>query len=646
MKCRKSGYKNNEDSNHYEKCKINSDTTKKIVEKIILFAALLICLCVVCIYFDPKRERISLYETAMEDNKTYELRDVFEIQKVAFDFKETFSGKRYMVNDFIGWEANEGTICSGYKGLVENRSENYIDLSNMEASIYYTDNAGNKKKSENPYIRCYTNEMLADYQNTSGSSSINLLAPGKQAEIYIFGTPDENYETTEMILTVYGDFGLKGKEHKVIVKNSSRYGNNYSDTDASGYLLDARRYCEGLSSIQFLKDEIKYNGYIDKEGNLKFYFRAVSPSGDTERGSNFENGYARSVYDGKSYVFDKQGIVTSSYEEENIVTYNSGYTWIEEDNSGFDKVEYVYTLYDPDGNEETSFICEDDEGSWIYSLGEGVFCYKTGRFWDEWDEDVGEYFYCYDYYFTKSHKWVEDICSFEDMEEIKFEDGTLVCFSGEEKDGYYITIFDNEGIYRHIRIPDDLIIPHSYYDDDVPIVRGYSGNYVLLEAENNWYYVYDIANDNFIKYTGDYEEQVHFKGPWSNGYGTPEIEGNTLVIMLEGMDGEDYVEMVHLPTMETIGEPVRADEFSIMNQFLLTSITVDDSEEIYETSIYNTNMELICTTQDDVSWKFGNEAIVKKTRGQDDVLEYEYLDNTGKALFDKINYRVGKEIDL
>ena len=329
------------------------------------------------------------------------------------------------------------------------------------------------------------------------------------------------------------------------------------------------KFSEGLAWIQFEDQFGKYNtGCINTKGELVF-FCPINGMDTTA----FENGYGYINDLRNVYLVDTSGNVLASYPfapssyaygQESAAfidgarCWGGGYVLYQECHSNFDTQEFVYSIRDVNGNTLYSFTYE---GSTIlldiYYLGDGIFAYKLQK-------DV------INIYFAKNNTLIKDWNCYRDRI-ISLNDGTIVF-----NEGWVSSNVDSEFDYAYFSLTDvngnarDVEIPKEYYSyKDQPEVVAYDSDYVLLEKKYDYYLLYDIKNDSFKKYDGEYADKLY----WENAVGISQsvgLKNGTIAIQVQGKDGEIYALLLDT-NFEKICEPIKGPKFKIEDNLLVIS---------------------------------------------------------------------------
>ena len=369
-------------------------------------------------------------------------------------------------------------------------------------------------------------------------------------------------------------------------------------------------------------------GFIDKSGNLKFYVPVDDQASDEDiyrYWVDFDNGYNWFEYDGKFYVIDTDGNITSQYDAEDVVEYGAGYTWIETeeevswDNAGFHK----YVLYNPQGDEAAEYCIDSSyfDGSWSFGLsyiGGGIFAYETP------DKSM--------LYDTNLLSEIELDVDYDKVTKYGINNGIIVSTGAAVNDGYwaseenpFILILIKDGIEEKIEIPSKYLGDWGGY----PTLLDWSNQYALLVTEkddDDLFFVYDMETQEVNSYSGKYDGYLKY---FSNtDYAVWE---NILAIYMKGADGNDYVGMINANTMEEIGnsiELVGDDEgFWMKNGVLLVN----------GKDLYDLDHNFLWTVDENATVKdIGQDTILLVNDGEEETGFY-YRKFDGTRLFSEVN---------
>ncbi len=407
------------------------------------------------------------------------------------------------------------------------------------------------------------------------------------------------------------------------------------DTDKIS-IYAAGPYNDEIATILFSDGELLYRGFINKKGKLMFYIE-WNYQDDYDRefwndldwdfeGLNytqFHDGYSWFDFGDNIYIINQTGEIVSSYQADKVLRVAGGYTWtITEEKTSWDNPGgYTYTLFRPDGEEETNLVydfkgldkwevneMEDElDGYTFYYRGEGVFS-------DPWDK----------YYFTKSGKWYEyDVpWNFD----IKFENDKYTVFDYADQDDEqypsFLMLVNSYGEVRHIDIPK---LSFSWEHD--PRVKGISENYVLFVVDDV-FYIYNMESKKIKKYSGKFADYV-YKSQTST---YAQISNDFFAFTMEGADDREYVGLVNNDNMEEVMDPVYIEDredFSLNEDFLM----IKNDTEI---QIYDMKGNILTTFDHDKEISSIEDGIILFF--SNDEKWAEYYNYNGTPLFDKYDF--------
>lgn len=577
------------------------------------------------------------YNNTNSNNKSseydYQLNESFEIGGLYFKFTKAFSDEKYGF-----WETSaDGTTLAGFEGTVRNTSSYAVNLNDFSYYLYFIDGNGKCQQTTEPRVECYAPSTTNDLFSTS-----NIIGAGQEGSIYIFSSPDEYCEA------LYVNISDPDTSNLAIVENTYYYNGSYENEDKTSFVRMAKGYSEDLACVQFYANEREYYGYMDKDANMIFYFSSKCENSFCDPPTDFENGYAHYKYGRTMYVFNKDGQVTSTYDDD-CVAYGNGYTWVETDLSGFDGTGSKYTLYGPDGTVEAGLDDAEGENDFLESshavtidyLGSGIFLYE---YWNDEEEKVRKY------YFTQSHKWVT-VDVFNDVEDTEVLNGWLYncVYYIEENRKKYLDLYDKNGENIEIAVPDELY-------DSVVWVCDVTDQYVLFESRvdagddsdksSKTFWIYKRDSKEFKSYNGRYMDRID-----DDGYANKLFQ-DSIVISMDGQDGNDYIGFIRISDMTELGNPILARSVEVYKD--VTVVNPDTSSDIQQV-LYDPNGNAIYTymIEDYTGWLGGfNDNIMVAGCGYDyndddpSRVIHKFMDYSGNPLFDEINYSSGSETVL
>ncbi len=644
MICKKCGKENEKNAKYCTNCgaelKKKNKTGIGIVPFIVILAISVVVICGKKYFFDNGNKSYSstadagnTYSGDKNSEETYQMNESFSIGDLELSFTKVFANEEY---DF--WQASaEGSILAGFEGVVRNNSGSSIDLNDLSYFLYFIDGNGKNQQTSSPRVEFYAPSGLGDSFSTS-----SIIEAGQEGTIYIFACPDENCKA------LYLNISDPKISRQITVENNEDFKGSYESEDRSSFIRMAKGYSEDLACVQFYSNEHEYYGYMDKDANMKFYFSSKYEDDFCDPPTDFENGYAHYEYGHTMYVFNKDGQVVSKYDDaSDCVAYGSGYTWMETDISGYDETGSEYTLYGPDGTVEA----EPDTGEndflkspyevTIEYMGSGIFLYQ---YWNDDDEEVRKY------YFTQSHKWVT-VDVFNDVEDTQVLNGWLyncVYYTDGDREKY-MDLYDKNGENCEVPVPEEL------YDSAV-WVCDVSEKYILFESryeDENYFddiektfWVYNKETKEFKSYNGKYMDRID-----DDGYANKLFQ-DSIVISLDGEDGNDYIGFINIADMTELGEPVLARSVEVYED--VTVVNPDTSSDVQQI-LYDSRGNTIYTymESDYTGWLGGFKDNIMVAGcgydyndGEPGTVIHKYMDYSGTVLFDKINYASGSEMAL
>ena len=410
------------------------------------------------------------------------------------------------------------------------------------------------------------------------------------------------------------------------------------------HILNARVFKDGIAFILFDTGEKQYKGFVNESGVLQFYVPIDNDADNDEIYAfnvDFENGYNWFEYSNTFYVIDQKGAIKSKYNSEDVVSYGAGYTWIvsEENESWNDAGIHKYTLYNPLGEEVTSYSIEneymdrDDFG--ITYIGEGIFAYEMMDTEQEMEEPEKV---CRIYDTNVSKTSMPDV-DFEELKDAGVSDG-LIVMAGTE-DGNWPNA-DNPVILKVIKDGEFQEIQVSGSDMDGaesdPSLLGWSEKYVLYTIEidgKSQLWIYNLNNASAKKYMGTFKEYItDYRGAEGN------VDGNIIVAKISGADGKDYICMINVDSMEEVGDPILTEGFE---EFYLEDGALEiDTEE--GTDIYNLQNEKQASFENylEIMDIGDNILTVKNKESEGRLVAWKHWDGT--TLFDEIETSTSREL--
>lgn len=361
-------------------------------------------------------------------------------------------------------------------------------------------------------------------------------------------------------------------------------------------------------------------GCIDKTGKMIYYLEnTMCPSQFTDKGisrfrafNQYGGGYYSITTDGKVELFHEGSDTFSSLISEDYECYL-------EPVSGFDKNQRKYYIYDPSGQLVKEIVLEENEfPESVNYMGNGIFIFTYGM------GSIGHI------YFTKSDAYEEQYISPNLSGQRYKEDGNYLLYyvgrlNGEERAN--LTIADDQGNWK------DVFIPSEYGND--PIYIDSSDNFILLSNGNEFYYLYDVKNDTFRKFDGQYSDRLDW---YMYNLHRADCGNQVVALCLEGQDGETYVGLYDINSFELVCDPIQGGSPEIINDNLI----VYNMNE--GTIIYSMKGEKIINLPESYSVSY-NDGVYRCDRGLGRTAYY--YDENWNLLFtsDDINYSTAKPIN-
>lgn len=146
------------------------------------------------------------------------MNDTFELSGISYTFTDTYTDKEVTFSNggciFGSYKVhNTDTIITGCNGLIENRADQYLDLTTLEA-VFRCKNDDEKEQTIRGKCLLYIKPSDA---LISMGEEIYTLAPGERAYIYVYTIPEEEYHAAQLTLSVKGAYTGTGSEHKAII---------------------------------------------------------------------------------------------------------------------------------------------------------------------------------------------------------------------------------------------------------------------------------------------------------------------------------------------------------------------------------------------------------------------------------------------
>lgn len=205
----------------------------------------------------------------------------------------------------------------------------------------------------------------------------DCLTLGSGDETAVFYNTPQQEESSENVITYSSQSyesestSLNENASQITQTKETIYYGNYPFYNGVAWVNYENKYYD--ENGDFLKQEY-FRGVIDKNGKILFQFNSKDISINAI--SNFANEYAHILTETKSYIIDKTGNITSSYnidENTQVLAYGEGYTFVAKYISGFDTSETQYTIYDANGNIATEFEYPGQPVIRATYCGKGIF---------------------------------------------------------------------------------------------------------------------------------------------------------------------------------------------------------------------------------------------------------------------------------
>ena len=361
-------------------------------------------------------------------------------------------------------------------------------------------------------------------------------------------------------------------------------------------------------------------GCIDKTGKMIYYLQNTQrPSDFSDKGISRFNSFVQ--YGGDYYSVTTDGKVELIHEGTDTFSclINEDYACYIEPVSGFDKNQRKYYIYDPSGQLVKEIVLDENEfPESVNYMGNGIFIftYEMGS--------IGHI------YFTKSDAYEEQYISPNlSGQRYKAEGDYLLYYVGRlnGEESAQLTIADEKGNWK------DIYIPSEFGRD--PIYVDSSDNYILLSNDNEFYYLYDVKNDTFRKFDGQYSDRLDW---YMYNLDRADCGNQILALCLEGQDGETYVGLYDINTFELVCEPILGGSPEIVND----NLVVQNKNE--GTIIYSMKGEKIISLPDSYFVSY-NDGVYRCDRGLGRTAYY--YDENWQLLFtsDDIKYSTAKPIN-
>lgn len=190
----------------------------RIADWLFLIAAIIVLVIVIKgspFEFSVWKEGI---DAIIAKNQNTSIGETFEIAGVSYTFTDTYTDKEVTFSNggciFGSYEVTDSdAIITGCNGLIENRTETYLDLTTLDVVFRCKNDNGNDQTIRGK-CRFYVKPSDAAF---SFGEEIYTLAPGERAYIYVYTIPEADYHATQLAISVKGAYTGKGTEHKAII---------------------------------------------------------------------------------------------------------------------------------------------------------------------------------------------------------------------------------------------------------------------------------------------------------------------------------------------------------------------------------------------------------------------------------------------
>lgn len=362
-------------------------------------------------------------------------------------------------------------------------------------------------------------------------------------------------------------------------------------------------------------------GCIDKTGKMIYYLENTScPSNFSDKGISRFRAYIQNGGNYYSVTTDGKAELIHESTDNFACLISEDYECYLENVSGFDKNQRRYTIYDPSGQLVKEIVLEQNEfPESVNYMGNGIFMFtiKMG---------TEGYFYCMKNDTEMGWQYISpNLIS----QKYKADGDYLLYFvgrvNGEERAN--LTITDENGNWRDIYIPSEFGNNPVYVDS--------SDNYILLSNDNEFYYLYDVKNDAFRKFDGQYSDRLDW---YVYNLDRADCGNQVLAFCLEGQDGETYVGLYDANNFELVCEPILGGSPEIVND----NLVVHSRNE--GTLIYSMKGEKIITLPDSYMVSY-SDGVYRCDRGLGRTAYY--YDENWKLLFtsDDIDYSTAAQIN-
>lgn len=364
-------------------------------------------------------------------------------------------------------------------------------------------------------------------------------------------------------------------------------------------------------------------GVINEKGKLQNYVVGGSLDDYQSR-----NGYLYFNERNALVIVTPKGKATSIPLGENL--YNravgDGYAVIQEYKSGFDAVEYVYHIYNEEGEEAASYSSGERQCN-VYYAGEKTFLFSH----NDWDDGLNAYgsgaFYG-DIYFGENNTWLKDQVLTNTgytFQNYLYQDGLLL-FQGNNRGSSSNThpgefsFADNKGGVLTVTVPEELGSGPWYLgcSDGVMAFWGYANNQYTFCS-------YDTSSESWSDiYQGRYTDKIINT--------TPIVGDGKVAMVLRGADGKNYTMTLDKNMKELLDAPVLGTPIKLYGGKICTldgsTLHIYDSKgnESAQIERYNTSSNQLA------------EGVVVDS-------QYQYFTLDGEQAFE-IDFSTGKEVKL
>ena len=453
-----------------------------------------------------------------------------------------------------------------------------------------------------------------------------------------------------MCITVCG-CGENDKNNSNIYKNETYSSSselqsesdvsNSTENDIDIKIQVSYNFSEDKAWIKFQKSKNRTNyiGCINKKGNLLFYYNVNNSN--TAKVKPYSNGYSFLETSNSLYLLDKNGTILQTYpvdsnnNNKQVIAYADGYVWCQEYVAEFDKAYFKYTLYGTDGKSVTDFKYEGTEP--IDSMN-----YYEKKVWGYDKKNEGKSQKCY--YCTEGDKWVNFSYIPNDEYQFYFYDDTAIIgttYDDEDDSIGYLSLIDTKGNLSYAQLPENVGRWH-----DIKCFALRENCCLLYNYSKDSLISYNVSSDKFVKMDNEYVDKINYDALPDDSNALV-FENGKIALPLIGSDKESYIGLFDT-SLNIIGEPIKSMIYDLS----------DGIFTIQNKDVYDDNLNLLFSA-DDFGYKavspFNNGVAHAKNDGMQmssggDIYGYEgnwfYIDRNGEKLFDSVNIKQAKEIEL